>query len=151
MDDLISKRAAIDAIVGILTHGQALECSRRISALPPAQPKNEEQTAKSAQNVTNDELISRKAAVDALGKMMPKPYTLDGSHPADEEIFRAQEIFADCIKTIEILPPAQPEITECQNCQVYEIAKNGVNGWCPKMGRCMDMYDYCSYAERQEG
>jgi len=39
MDDLISKRAAIDAIVGILTHGQALECSRRISALPPAQPE----------------------------------------------------------------------------------------------------------------
>ncbi len=53
--------------------------------------------------------ISRQAAIDALAKMMPKSYTPDGSHPADEEIFREQEIFADCIKTLEILPSAQPE------------------------------------------
>ena len=52
--------------------------------------------------------ISRQAAIDAIAKMMPKSYTPDGSHPADEEIFRAQEIFADCIETIEILPSAQP-------------------------------------------
>ena len=55
-----------------------------------------------------DELISRQAAIDAIAKMMPKSYTPDGSHPADEEIFRVQEIFADCIETIEILPSAQP-------------------------------------------
>ena len=40
---------------------------------------------------------------------MPRSYTPDGSHPADEEIFRAQEIFADCIEALEILPSAQPE------------------------------------------
>ena len=54
-----------------------------------------------------DNLISRQDAIDAIAKMMPKSYTPDGSHPADEEIFRAQEIYADCIETIEILPPAQ--------------------------------------------
>ena len=58
------------------------------------------------------DLISRQAAIDALAKMMPKSYTPDGSHPADEEIFREQEIFADCIKTLEILPSAQPEPCE---------------------------------------
>ena len=56
-----------------------------------------------------DDLISRQAAIDAIAKMMPKSYTPDGSHPADEEIFRAQEIFTDCIETLEILPSAQPE------------------------------------------
>ena len=53
--------------------------------------------------------ISRQAAIDALARMMPRSYTPDGSHPADEEIFMAQEVFADCIEALEILPSAQPE------------------------------------------
>ena len=53
--------------------------------------------------------ISRQAAIEALARMMPRSYTPDGSHPADEEIFRAQEVFADCIEALEILPAAQPE------------------------------------------
>ena len=53
--------------------------------------------------------ISRQAAIDAIAKMMPQSLTPDGSHPADKEIFIAQEAFADCIKTIEILPSEQPE------------------------------------------
>ncbi len=56
--------------------------------------------------------ISRQAAIDALARMMPRSYTPDGSHPADEEIFRAQEVFADCIEALEILPSAQPA-TNC--------------------------------------
>lgn len=63
-----------------------------------------------------DDLISRQAAIDALAKMMPSAYTADGSHPADEAIFKVQEIFADCITALEILPSAQPdhsgEVTE---------------------------------------
>ena len=55
------------------------------------------------------DLIDRQAAIEALARMMPHSYTPDGSHPADEEIFRAQEIFADCIEALEILPSAQPE------------------------------------------
>lgn len=58
----------------------------------------------------NDDMISRQAAIDALAKQMPESYTLDGSHPADEEIFMAQEIYADCIETIELLPAVQPEL-----------------------------------------
>lgn len=56
-----------------------------------------------------NDLIFRQAAIDALARMMPRSYTPDGSHPADEEIFRAQEVFADCIEALEILPSAQPE------------------------------------------
>ena len=57
----------------------------------------------------SSDCISRQAAIDALARMMPRSYTPDGSHPADEEIFRAQEVFADCIEALEILPSAQPE------------------------------------------
>ena len=56
-----------------------------------------------------NDLIYREMAIEALARMMPHSYTPDGSHPADEEIFRAQEVFADCIEELEILPSAQPE------------------------------------------
>jgi len=56
--------------------------------------------------------IYRQDAIDALAEDMPQPYTPDGSHPADEGIFMAQEIYADCIQTLKELPSAQPE-TNC--------------------------------------
>lgn len=96
-------------------------------------------------------------AIDALAKMMPKSYTPDGSHPADEEIFRAQEIFADCIKTIEILPSAQPEIIHCKDCKHWR--EGGAYSYCQILFNCgvLDVYDYmraeddfCSLAERRE-
>jgi hypothetical protein len=62
-------------------------------------------------------LIDRQAAVDALAEDMPQTYTPDGSHPADEGIFMAQEIYADCIQTLRELPPAQPEIIRCKDCK----------------------------------
>lgn len=55
------------------------------------------------------DLIDRQAAIDALAENMPQTYTPDGSHPADEGIFMAQEIYADCIQTLKELPSAQPE------------------------------------------
>lgn len=57
----------------------------------------------------DNSLIKRQAAIDALAKMMPRSYTPDGSHPADDSIFMAQEIYADCIQTLKELPSAQPE------------------------------------------
>lgn len=53
--------------------------------------------------------ISRQASIDALAEDMPSAYTPDGSHPADEGIFMAQEIYADCIQTLKELPPIQPD------------------------------------------
>lgn len=58
---------------------------------------------------SKDIAISLKAAIDALAENMPSAYTPDGAHPADEGIFMAQEIYADCIQTLKELPSAQPE------------------------------------------
>ena len=100
-----------------------------------------------------DNLISRQAAVDAIAKMMPKSYTPDGSHPADEEIFRAQEIFADCIKTIEILPSAQPEVIRCKDCKYmtehYDTDGNVPYWTCSEWDSGTDYDGFCHYAERR--
>ena len=55
------------------------------------------------------DLISRQAAIDTLVENMPQAYTPDGSHPADKDIFMAQEIYADCIQMLKLLPPVEPE------------------------------------------
>ena len=78
--------------------------------------------------------ISRQAAIDALARMMPRSYTPDGSHPADEEIFRVQEVFADCIEALEILPSAQPEIIRCKDCKYMidtgdDLMCDNAKGW----------------------
>ena len=106
-----------------------------------------------------DDLISRKAAIDALANMMPHSYTPDGSHPADEGIFMVQEIFADCIQTLKELTPAQPEVIRCTECKHYreydsEYVENAV------VAQCMaDRYPisetipdgwFCAGAERKD-
>jgi DNA-directed RNA polymerase subunit RPC12/RpoP len=68
--------------------------------------------AQLSQEGTTSDTISRQAAIDALAEQMPTPYTPDGSHPADEQIFQAQEVYADCITTLESLPSVQPEPQE---------------------------------------
>lgn len=84
--------------------------------------KKAERTAETAQNTSScahkNDLVFREAAIEALARMMPRSYTPDGSHPADEEIFRAQEVIADCIEALEILPPAQPDnqTNLCDSC-----------------------------------
>lgn len=60
-----------------------------------------------------NDLISRQAAIKALADDMPQTYTPDGSHYADDDIFKAQEIYADCITRLEELPSAEPEPPEC--------------------------------------
>ena len=99
------------------------ECRKRWMgdiALPSAQPNH---IAESGRKVSiscahENDVIFRKVAIDALARMMPHSYTPDGSHPADEEIFRVQEVFADCIEALEILPSAQPDnqTNLCDSC-----------------------------------
>lgn len=110
--DTISRKAALDAITDELMPSTPLSvvirAKNRLKDLPAAQPDHNADISKKAEG----DCISRQAAIDALARMMPRSYTPDGSHPADEEIFRAQEIFADCIEALEILTPAQPA-TNC--------------------------------------
>ena len=106
MDDLIRRQAALDTIMGQPPEPHYPSWyAAQIEKLPAVQP------ATNCSEIPNgsDDTISRQSAIDALARMMPRSYTPDGSHPADEEIFRAQEIFADCIEALEILPSAQPK------------------------------------------
>ena len=92
-----------------------------------------------------DDLISRQQAIDALAEDMPSAYTPDGSHPADEGIFMAQEIYADCIQTLKELPPAEPKIgkwiddgdplmLKCGNCG-YGVMRYNATHFCPNCGQ----------------
>lgn len=143
MADLIDRQAALKKLAvyihlidktmgkGTLTDDDCMEAAKSVlgeDELPAVQP------ATSCSEIPNgsDDTISRQAAIDALARMMPRSYTPDGSHPADEEIFMAQEIYADCIEALEILPSAQPEQRwipcrermpeEGQKCLVYDKA-----------------------------
>lgn len=71
--DLISRQAAIDVCDNAidLWHGQlgegiVIAVKKKIEELLPAQPEIEERTEEFAQNVPKEDLISRKAAIDAL-------------------------------------------------------------------------------------
>ena len=105
MDDLIDRQQALDCFCDwIDRYGNEHTADedavyQRIAELP------------AVQNVSDSNLISREAAIEALARMMPRSYTPDGSHPADEEIFKAQEIYVDCIESIEILPAVQPDLS----------------------------------------
>ena len=102
-----------------------------------------------------NDLISRQAAIDTLAEDMPSAYTPDGSHPADEGIFMAQEIYADCIQTLKELPSAEPKriighwipVTngrgghECDQCHEYapsyQSGKEHLSDFCPNCGADM--------------
>lgn len=53
-----------------------------------------------------NDYISRQAAVDTLAKTMPTPTTPDGVEDFDHEIHIADEAFADAIRIIESIEPA---------------------------------------------
>jgi hypothetical protein len=91
-----------------------------------------------------DSLISRAAAIEALAEDMPQPYTPDGSHPADEGIFMAQEIYADCIQTLKELPSAQPatscsEIPNASDVVSRKAVREMVATWSYDMAEWEDM------------
>ena len=99
-----------------------------------------------APSALGTDCISRQGAIDALAEDMPQAYTPDGSHPADEGIFMAQEIYADCIQTLKELPSAQPEIVRCKDCKHFKY------GICKKSGLCVNKSPngFCDWGERKE-
>ena len=128
MSDLIDRQQALDCFHDWIDRYGNEHTSdedvtyQRIAELPAVQPDHTADIGKkvSISCAHENDVISREAAIDALARMMPRSYTPDGSHPADEEIFRAQEVFADCIEALEILPSAQPEIIHCGECIYYD-------------------------------
>ena len=80
-----------------------------------------------------DDLISRQAAIDALAKNMPTPATPDGAGEFDHEIHIADEAFADAIRIIESLEPADvvPYSIEPDGTLTVTVPK------CTKVGRVL--------------
>lgn len=97
--------------------------------------------------------IYRQDAIDALAGQMPLSYTPDGSHPADQVIFMAQEIYVDCIETIKKLLSAEPEIIYCKNCKYCDtnISPDGneIYWICKYWDGGTDADGFCHNAERR--
>ena len=168
-NDLISRQAAIDAMKAMyraaekwlreaaddVTKARAESCMAslveiklRTEKLPAVQPDHNADIGKKVSISCDHEndVISRKMAIEALARMMPRSCTPDGSHPADEEIFKAQEIYVDCIESIEILPAVQPEIIHCKDCKHWRDDHT-----CHEHSLVSPMCanEYCSRAERR--
>ena len=123
--------------------------------------KIEERTAESAQNVPNDELISKKAAIElflADGMITAAIYVarMPSVQPAytDEQIQKIiqkmQEMEpAQLDKAFELgREDAKAEIVRCKDCR-YRNNKGGSTAWLP----CMEIFTpsnfYCGHAERR--
>ena len=109
--DLISRQDAID-VLGVFTQADALGHTPKqiVEALPSAHPEIEERKEESAQNVPKEDLISRKAAIDAMGK----------AQWAKERLME--------------LPFAQPEMNLdewCTDCKEYDQERH----CCPRWNR----------------
>ena len=73
-----------------------------IDDVPSAEPEIKERMEKSAQNVPNNDLISRKAAIDKLNREIIKRRLLDELYDGALDEFQTEEILRK-------LPSAQPE------------------------------------------
>lgn len=158
--DTISRQEAIDAECEVCqiapkkerghnctyyVHGcKEIECLRE---LPSAHPEIEERKEESAQNVPKEDLISRKAAIDALGER-PMVWTDDDQYALGERNQYDMNRLA-----IETLPSAQPEIIYCKDCKYYKAHEYTGILACHYVidGTVVrNLNDFCSRAERRE-
>lgn len=104
-EDTISRHAALDALresrlarnpVYMTTAMQVIE------DLPSAQPESEERKAESAQNVPIEDLISRKAAIDALWEIRQEEIS-------DGRRFHDYCSLSTAVDVIKDLPSSEPE------------------------------------------
>ena len=100
-----------------------------------------------------DDYIRREDAVDALAKTMPTPATPDGAGEFDHEIHIADEAFADAIRIIESLEPADVvPVVRCRDCKHWQTDWNPSipdRHYCAVMDSMMKADDFCSYGERR--
>ena len=139
MDELISKRAVIEAIGKARANvGHNLERSIGKSIIEILDDVGEDVGKLPSALGTNlaevgTDCISRQAAIDLL-KQMRK----DG----DMIPWEGKDVFARIRK----LPPAQPEIIRCRNCKFA----SGDSRICMKFGHSpIGELDFCAWAERR--
>ena len=157
-DDLISRKTAIEEMLkcGEYYNGNdeakrgVAQCIGVIHELPSAQPEIEERKGKSAQNVSKEDLISRKAAIEAIlsrtnCKSVRDLYEYNAEH--DLHMMWTGGI-VDAIDMVIGVPSAEPEIIRCKDCRYtdeYGVCQSS------KGLAIQDDDDFCSHAERREG
>ena len=118
--DLISRQAAIDAVISLCDDCNTCYCGscrindpvdkdakKVLEELPSAHPEIEERKEESAQNVPKEDLISRKAAIDALMDFDKKLRKINWyQYPHTEYECRGVD---EAIVKIENVPSAQPD------------------------------------------
>ena len=98
-----------------------------------------------------DEYIRREDAVNALAKTMPTPATPDGAGEFDHEIHIADEAFADAIRIIESLEPADVvPVVRCRDCKHLGTFRGKL--YCRHNCGIVEPKenDFCSRGERKE-
>ena len=131
-DDLISRRAAIDAANDWLldcfkVHKQDRSCGliRRLEDLPSAQPTQTD----TSNTLKALDCVERQAAIGALMDEFKRTPTM---------AIRAKH-------TIEQLPSAEPDVTRCGKC----THKDKKIDYCHYLGITICECDYCSHAVRR--
>ena len=95
-----------------------------------------------------DECVKRQPLEAAIAELMPSLLSPDGSHPADEAIYAAQEMCVDAMQVVHEFPKADVAKLDIAQRIVYEVAN--VDGeppiaWkCGNCGEVMDtMWNFC--------
>lgn len=107
--------------------------NKRITPLPSAQPEIEERKEESVQNVPDSDLISRKAAIDAINNAFDRETLLRGF------------VRSIALRAIRDMPSAQPEIIRCKDC-MYWVAHDK---WCVYMNHGFAPNMWCCHGERR--
>jgi len=70
------------------------------------------------------------------------------SRYVDSVKIEAMRIAIEALKmAIEAL--TKPEIVRCRDCKNYDLAPNGVNGFCNRQYATFYSWDFCSYGDRK--
>ena len=126
-----------------------------LKKLPSVQPdhnadigKKVERTDETAQNVSDSDLVSRKAAIDALDEQIEQCNKALGSFdisPKDEYAIKVERASLKAYKEqLENMPSAQPEIIRCKDCRF-----NYGTAYCLFHFRDVKGEGFCSWTERK--
>ena len=125
-------------IWGVTEMGEAFDMA--IEALTSAQPESAKRTEETIQNVSDTDLISRKAAIDLANELYQG---MDIIQVTYNEVRKAIVAF------INLVPSARTEIVRCKDCKCYEGGWY-CSAWNNSPGFPMVTEEgYCNLAERR--
>jgi hypothetical protein len=131
MGDLISRQAAIDAVNTALFPkiNTAKDAEKVLRNLPSAQPER----------LTDDDFETIRIHLSAYKERL-----------CNQHRWKEAEEYQRIIDRFMSFANAQPEIIHCKDCVNYDMARNGINGYCCFLDVPMYADDWCSRAERKK-